>query len=786
MHAIGDSMPRVALSFAVCVLAGALVRGAAPRSEPLPPVVIHVDRREAKASPLLLGCSLPAPGVPGADALLPELLRNRSFERVAWVGPKAMPEGWNQARGWQLFEFGGRHAIVRADRHLDEPLVILRRRTWNAYRLTLLARKIDGPEGLSILFDVQDSRNHVRWTLGAHGNRQHVLESIGAGIPRPLAPAVPGRIETGRCYRIDVSLRRGVLQCSLDGRLVHHVGDVRFPWGGVGLGASNSTAEYFDLAVYEPKDVPLFLLDNPAKTQLDSLAADWEPLRGEHNRVGYAWEALYPFNGHFSQSVRVDAYQGGDAGIRQRRIPVAAGAVYRGRLHLRGTGKASVAVSLRSREGAVYAFEELSGPAGTWEPRDFVLKPNTSDPQADFCITVNGTAAVLLDQVSLIPDTLRSPWGLRSDVVASLRALRPAALCWPAGPSADQYHWRRGIGPLDQRPAVSLAGGDQPAFQPCGNDFGTDEFLRLCRELGAEPILVLNPYLGALSVLEWVSYCNAAPSTPQGKERAANGHPEPYGVRYWLVGSERMAEPDAPSYSGMLAEVTRELRGFLPAPQLIAVGGPSLADCAADAREAKDAGPLVTHVAKTIRWPAAAAEQLEAWAAIERAATTLREQGLHLALMDCCPAPDAPSSPYPFGALLNALTRAGDPGALATVFFPAAELPSVKAAWALLRAHPVDETLHVENPARAPLDLVAGRTGNRLILRIAHPGQTEALARLKLLGLGSRRPAPAARHYALRSGAVEESDLGLHEGELRVPLKPGQPIHIVALELAGE
>jgi len=780
-------MPRLVFVFATLLLADALARGGAGASEPVPRIAIHVDRPENKVSPLLFGCSLPAPGTPGADALLPELLRNRSFEKVAWIGPKAMPEGWNQARGWQLFEFGGRHAIVRADRTLDEPLVILRRRNWNAYRLTLLGRKIDGPDGLSILFDVQDSHNHVRWTLGAHGNRQHVLESIGAGIPRPLAPPVPGRIETGRCYRIDVTLRRGVLQCSLDGRLIHYVGDVRFPWGGVGLGASNSTAEYLDLAVYEPKDVPLFLLDNPAKSKLDTLAAGWEPLRAEENKVGFHWEALYPFNGQFCQGVRVDAYQGGDAGIRQGRIPVTAGATYRGRLHLRGTGKATVAVSLRSREGALYASQELSGPvAGTWEPRDFVLKPTASDPQADFCISVAGTATVLLDQVSLIPEAARSPWGLRSDVVASLRALRPTFLCWPAGPSANQYHWRRGIGAVDLRPGACLTGGEQPTFEPSGNDFGTDEFLGLCRELGAEPIVVLNPYLGPRCVLDWVSYCNGEPGSPLGRERAANGRPEPYGVRRWLVGGERMMEPDAQDYAVMLGELARELRGFVPTPQLIAIGSPALGEFSADAREAKAAGPMVTHVAKSLRWPAAAADQAVTWTALERTAGNLSDQGLHLALMDSCPAPDASSSAHPFGALLNALTRAGGAGALASLLFPAAELPSVKAAWALARSNPLEQTLHIENPAGAPLDLVAGRSRNRLVIRIAHPAESDAAACLRVVGLGARRLAPTARHYALGNGAAEESELNVQGDELRLSLRAGQAIHIVVAEFAGE
>jgi alpha-N-arabinofuranosidase len=36
----------------------------------------------------------------------------------------------------------------------------------------------------------------------------------------------------------------------------------------------------------------------------------------------------------------------------------------------------------------------------------------------------------------------------------------------------------------------------------------------------------------------WIEYCNGSTDTPMGALRAANGHPEPYGVKYWEIGNE--------------------------------------------------------------------------------------------------------------------------------------------------------------------------------------------------------------------------------------------------------
>jgi alpha-N-arabinofuranosidase len=125
--------------------------------------------------------------------------------------------------------------------------------------------------------------------------------------------------------------------------------------------------------------------------------------------------------------------------------------------------------------------------------------------------------------------------GFRKDVLALLRDLRPGVLRWPGGNFVSNYHWADGIGPKDARPRrPELAWGAEES-----NRFGTDEFLGYCAELGAEPYICLNMGTGSLEeALAWIEYCNGTGRTQWAQRRGENGHPGPYGVRYWGLGNE--------------------------------------------------------------------------------------------------------------------------------------------------------------------------------------------------------------------------------------------------------
>ncbi|CAN5163465.1 hypothetical protein BH20ACT22_BH20ACT22_05830 [soil metagenome] len=122
-----------------------------------------------------------------------------------------------------------------------------------------------------------------------------------------------------------------------------------------------------------------------------------------------------------------------------------------------------------------------------------------------------------------------------------------SAVRYPGGRTANNYHWRRAIGPVEGRQGhVDSAFGRQTIHsEPLSSEFGPDEFGRFLDTTGAEGNVVVNfPTGTALEAANWVEYMNApAGSNPNGgvawaQRRADNGHPEPYGVKYWEIGNE--------------------------------------------------------------------------------------------------------------------------------------------------------------------------------------------------------------------------------------------------------
>jgi len=126
--------------------------------------------------------------------------------------------------------------------------------------------------------------------------------------------------------------------------------------------------------------------------------------------------------------------------------------------------------------------------------------------------------------------------GIRLDVVEALRALRIPNLRWPGGCFADEYHWRDGIGPRDERPTiVNSHWGDVVE----DNSFGTHEFMALCELLGADPYVNGNVGSGTVREMsEWVEYLTRRDDSPMARLRRANGRDEPWRVPFWGIGNE--------------------------------------------------------------------------------------------------------------------------------------------------------------------------------------------------------------------------------------------------------
>lgn len=178
--------------------------------------------------------------------------------------------------------------------------------------------------------------------------------------------------------------------------------------------------------------------------------------------------------------------------------------------------------------------------AQTGAPTSLTLHPNVPGPTIDRDIfgqfaehLGSGVyGGVWVGKASKIPNVR----GIRSDVVQALRAIKVPVVRWPGGCFAEEYHWRRGIGPADKRiSTVNANWGD--ALEP--NTFGTDEFMDFVDQIGSEAYVTVNVGSGTLQeAAEWLEYMTTDQPTTLGKERAANGHKAPYRVKYLGIGNE--------------------------------------------------------------------------------------------------------------------------------------------------------------------------------------------------------------------------------------------------------
>lgn len=127
--------------------------------------------------------------------------------------------------------------------------------------------------------------------------------------------------------------------------------------------------------------------------------------------------------------------------------------------------------------------------------------------------------------------------GIRSDVVRALKKIKVPVLRWPGGYFSDIYHWQDGIG-KKRRPLFNTSWGGSLE----SNDFGTHEYFDLCQQIGAESYLNVNMSSGTIKEMtDWLEYITA-PMGPMAEQRAQNGHPEPWKLRFVGIGNEEWGE----------------------------------------------------------------------------------------------------------------------------------------------------------------------------------------------------------------------------------------------------
>ncbi len=227
--------------------------------------------------------------------------------------------------------------------------------------------------------------------------------------------------------------------------------------------------------------------------------------------------------------------------------------------------KCRFTVSLESAEGKIYAASEFTISGNEWTKYEFTLTSDAEDSSAVLVLATHEKCKAMFDFVSLFPmDTfLGRKNGLRADLAALLKELKPAFVRFPGGclvhdgslNSDDRnscYRWKNTIGPIEERPARRNNWGYNQTL-----GLGFYEYFLFCEDIGAAPLPVLpagyNPHMGIAAPLdemdEWVDdaldlieFANGDKNTKWGSIRAKLGHPLPFNLKYLAIGNEEVGQ----------------------------------------------------------------------------------------------------------------------------------------------------------------------------------------------------------------------------------------------------
>jgi hypothetical protein len=280
----------------------------------------------------------------------------------------------------------------------------------------------------------------------------------------------------------------------------------------------------------------------------------WEETGNCEYVIGHA------FNGQ--RSAKLTAAKGHPASLSQSGLAVTKGMLYRFSGYFRAEDPAvHGAVILKSLmpDGTwmEMASADLPSLKNDWEKCSLTLKSAGASDRTIFELRVTGHGALWADKLSLMPGDNLNGW--RRDVIEVIRDAHPSLIRW-GGSVCDpgEYRWKNGIGDRDLRvPFPNKVWGRIDS-----NDVGIDEFCQFCGLVNAEPLICLSFSDGPQNAADLVEYCNGGVDTVWGARRAANGHSEPYQVKYWQAGNE--ISGDNEEYLSQLGEFARLMKAKDP------------------------------------------------------------------------------------------------------------------------------------------------------------------------------------------------------------------------------
>jgi alpha-N-arabinofuranosidase len=451
-----------------------------------------------------------------------ELIWNRSFEEFPGSGK------------WTIED----DCLVQSEM-ADNVRLLFGDTNWGDYELSLEAQKTDGAEAFLILFRVSNDDDFYWYNIGGWSNVRSALEKgVKGGGWGVVGPTVEGKFETGKWYKINVRCEGANLKVSLDGKTMLDFTDENNPHlkGRVGVGTWNTKAKYRNIKVKSIDGKTLFE-GLPELKKIKISARHWQFYgEGDHDLT-----EENPLNSNKCQMITSN---GIEAGLEQQLICLCKGEVYEGSLWVRGEAPDGLVVRFLDGNDVLKDIK-IRKLKTEWKEYKFTFRAKKDTDEGKIQIGVKGKGKVWLDQVSMTTRNAKRVGGYRPDLFKAVEEIKPPIIRWPGGCFASPYRWKDGIGPQEKRGIYPRQIWDDLEV----NAYGTDEFIKMCKRIGAEPLIVVNigtenwnedpdPEEFMQDVLDWIEYCNGSTKTKWGKIRAKNGNRKPYNVKYWEIDNE--------------------------------------------------------------------------------------------------------------------------------------------------------------------------------------------------------------------------------------------------------
>lgn len=505
-------------------------------------IVVEANRALHPVSPYLTGACLEDVNHEVYGGIYSQMIFGESFQEPAsaypFAGFRTFGGGWSLQEGTLAAASGAGSKIIADESNLAS-----------------------GEAGVEMLFERDQGGN-----AGFIINVNHAGEGADAftGYEISVAPAgyvvlgrhrqnfepisrTPCAVPLNQWMALKVAVTNATLQVWLNGRSVIQYTDAEFPLAGGQMGLRDWQQDVrfrnLWLSANGGSQPPAFFLATNAIG--GGVSSMWTSFSRGSASGQCAVETTNPFVGRQSQGLTFVRGTGEvgieNEGLNRQGMYFAGQQLYEGSLWVRSSEPTPFCVSLENQDGSeVLAKQMLSVTSNNWQRLDFQLTPTRSNPRGRFAITLKQPGSVTLGYAFLEPGPAARYRGLpvRRDVAEGLQQQGITVLRYGGSMiNAAGYRWKNMVGPRELRPPYT------GTWYPYSSDgWGIIDFLNFCEAAGMMPIPDLNVGETPQDISDFIDYVNGSTNTAWGARRAADGHPEPYGLRHLELGNEERVD----------------------------------------------------------------------------------------------------------------------------------------------------------------------------------------------------------------------------------------------------